>query len=1219
MKILKIELQNINSLKSNQPIVIDFESDEFKDIGLFAITGPTGAGKTTILDAITIALYHNVPRFNKTKGTLLDVVSYGANNAFSRVSFINNGVIYEASWQIRLANKSGKIIKNPKEEVRLKNLTTGQIIAQQKRKVIDEVEKVTQLNYSQFLRSVMLAQGEFASFLSAKGSEKGKLLEQITGEDIYKKIGQQILDRKSAEEKKLDNLNNKINHDDILSEEDKIDLKKQEKEINNELKKIENQIKSIEKITNWYANYNQLIKENNQLDLNHKTLDENIKLHQKELNRLLLHQKAEPFKELVQNINRVEKNKLNHSQSIKQIDNELAQLKPKLAELIEKEKNTNHQLNDSEKLFNEWLPKFDEISKLDSDIDNHRQNIEKNKKELDENTETKSRLITQNETLNKELKQNDFDIKNTKDWVEKNIFLLDINKQLPQWISDLTTFKNNQIQLTANQKTHQQKTEKLSEVNKELLDKNKEINKETLTLKNIESKINEFDKKLKALQLNTTNFNDKKDQLVKQLNQLTQLKNLSENFAKINQEIQLLNSTNFNLKSELTEQQQLLKQLSKQIDKQNQLVESFEENLKLKRSIKNYEEDRKELIDGKECPLCGSKEHPFVKHLKTFNISDDEHQLNQHKKELDELVSNKNKINNDITALLTKIDANHKQIEKLTTKINEVKQIKKELNIDIDLSNTIKINTEINLVKQHIEKVDQTIKDKEELSQQIKNVKANYDTQKDIVNKLKIKIATLNQQKEHLTEEIKQLNDAVNHLSKTCSETQNNLGGQMAKYNYQLPSIKQIDEFIESVKSDIINYQNTVKKLGDLKHKTSQINEKIKHNNKTITEKQKLIQNKVDTIKDIESKLKLLKNQRITLLPFNISVEEKRKSLNDNKNKLSEQLKEVINEIKKIESDQNKKQTLLKKHQTDLKDIEKELENFNTQLQQQLIKSDFDSKQKIENALLPQNEYQQFKKLQDNFNEKQIEINALKTKNKHQIEQLLKQKDFNLTEEESTQQFNQLNNKNKELIGLKGEIKEKFRKDLDIKNRNNLIYNQIKEQEKVCNVWRSLFKIIGSSKDAFNTYVQRLTLKQLLELANVHLYRLNKRYSLKMEDNYKPKEELNFNLIDHYQTDQARLVDTSSGGEKFIISLALALGLSDLASKNVRIDSLFIDEGFGTLDNNTLETVISTLETLQSQGKMIGIISHVENLKERITRQIKINKKSNGVSGVEIV
>ena len=161
--------------------------------------------------------------------------------------------------------------------------------------------------------------------------------------------------------------------------------------------------------------------------------------------------------------------------------------------------------------------------------------------------------------------------------------------------------------------------------------------------------------------------------------------------------------------------------------------------------------------------------------------------------------------------------------------------------------------------------------------------------------------------------------------------------------------------------------------------------------------------------------------------------------------------------------------------------------------------------------------------------------------------------------------------------------------------------------------------LLGGSKHAFNTYVQRLTLLNLINLANIHLFKLNKRYSLKMNETYKAGEELNFMLTDHYQTDEARLVDTSSGGERFLISLALALGLSDLASNNVSIRSLFIDEGFGTLDNDSLETVISTLETLHAQGKMIGIISHVESLKERISAQIQVLKKSNGVSAVEIV
>ena len=149
--------------------------------------------------------------------------------------------------------------------------------------------------------------------------------------------------------------------------------------------------------------------------------------------------------------------------------------------------------------------------------------------------------------------------------------------------------------------------------------------------------------------------------------------------------------------------------------------------------------------------------------------------------------------------------------------------------------------------------------------------------------------------------------------------------------------------------------------------------------------------------------------------------------------------------------------------------------------------------------------------------------------------------------------------------------------------------------------------------------MQRLTLKNLIDLANIHLYKLNRRYSLVLNPTYSKGEELSFKLLDYYQAEQMRAVDTCSGGERFLISLSLALGLSDLASNTVRIESLFIDEGFGTLDGDSLETVMSTLENFQSEGKMIGVISHVESLKERISTQIQIHKKGEGISELKLV
>ena len=161
-----------------------------------------------------------------------------------------------------------------------------------------------------------------------------------------------------------------------------------------------------------------------------------------------------------------------------------------------------------------------------------------------------------------------------------------------------------------------------------------------------------------------------------------------------------------------------------------------------------------------------------------------------------------------------------------------------------------------------------------------------------------------------------------------------------------------------------------------------------------------------------------------------------------------------------------------------------------------------------------------------------------------------------------------------------------------------------------------LNNFIGDSKGSrFSNYAQALTLSRLLALANARLQDMNDRYLLEHE-----LDGDDLLVIDQYQGNSRRAVKTLSGGESFIISLALALSLSDLASRNVRLESLFIDEGFGTLDPETLDMALSTLEKLQNDsGKTIGVISHVESLKERIHTQIKVKKSTHGYSELEIV
>ncbi|WP_317208086.1 SbcC/MukB-like Walker B domain-containing protein, partial [Tenacibaculum piscium] len=459
----------------------------------------------------------------------------------------------------------------------------------------------------------------------------------------------------------------------------------------------------------------------------------------------------------------------------------------------------------------------------------------------------------------------------------------------------------------------------------------------------------------------------------------------------------------------------------------------------------------------------------------------------------------------------------------------------------------------------------------------------------------------------------------TDELTIACNKLENTLKTNLAQFKYELPAINQADLFIENIEKSVAEYSKIQQNLEALKSEEKVINLDLENTKKQVENYTKTQNEFLQKKSASENNTKLLKEQRNSILPYEITVENKRESLQLRCKEASKKLEESKKDVQKILEEKSVKEALKVKNNQDLKVLSEEIKILEIEFNKQLKNSDFESKEAIEKALLSKENILKFSENKEQINKKQVELKTLKEENIKAKETLNNLKNFEVSEEDSKLKLADFQQKNKDFLTEKGEISEAFRKDKEIQDRNQDICQKIDAQTAICNVWKQLFKIIGNSKDAFNIYVQRLTLKHLLDLANVHLYKLNKRYSLKMEDSYKQKEELNFNLIDHYQTDKARLVDTSSGGEKFIISLALALGLSDLASKNVKIDSLFIDEGFGTLDSNTLETVISTLETLQAQGKMIGIISHVENLKERIPTQIQITKKSNGVSVLDVV
>jgi len=192
-----------------------------------------------------------------------------------------------------------------------------------------------------------------------------------------------------------------------------------------------------------------------------------------------------------------------------------------------------------------------------------------------------------------------------------------------------------------------------------------------------------------------------------------------------------------------------------------------------------------------------------------------------------------------------------------------------------------------------------------------------------------------------------------------------------------------------------------------------------------------------------------------------------------------------------------------------------------------------------------------------------------------------------------------------------GAIKQKLSDNTDAKAKHQQKQVLIKAQKTECTRWDALHSLIGSADGKkYRNFAQGLTFELMVSHANRQLEKMTDRYLLVRDED----QPLELNVVDNYQAGEIRSTKNLSGGESFIVSLSLALGLSKMASRKVRVDSLFLDEGFGTLDEDALETALETLSGLKQDSKLIGIISHVSALKERISILISVHPVSGGKS-----
>ncbi len=1187
MKILKLKALNINSLKGE--VEIDFRTF-LNDNALFAITGPTGAGKSTILDIITCALYGRTPRLKNPN----ELMARHTGECFCEVEFEIKGIVYRSSWSQNRARKNANG-KFQTAKMELSNVVTSTVIKQTLRDVPKYVEELSGLDFDRFKQSMVLAQGSFDAFLKANEKDRSALLEKITGTQIYAKISKEIYDTYSdfksgidMDEKLLasielmDSQKLKEKTEELKeTKQQKLEEDKKEKELIQIKSWLETLVKLEEDSVKYSKIFNGLIKEKEDKK------EDFIKLERsnRALNVETIYSQTSTLEIYI------EKDEKAYNKLIKEIEILKKRL---LLEEIEYEKSQKETLKEKGKLDTQ-LEKIKEFRRVQTLIIEKEKTLDELVSKIDSKIKEKIKLqkIVKSLILEYDIVEKEFD--NTKEYLEKN----KIDEKL---IASLPLIEKNIKDYEVED----------SILNKLLLDKEQIDLKEreeknivnTLQKEVIELKENYAKKELEYKEIELESLDDilKEEQLQTDIKRVESLKLSVEEYQSLNKKrleeeqiVSVNTKEKLTLKDTIQIQDSLVLELKRHI---STLREKRESEL----LIKKYEEDREKLVKNETCFLCGSTEHPFVEIHIEVDCNETAVLIKEKELALKKVEHKLKSLENTLVKVESKIESSSLELEKIDKEINSTHEVIEQKSIE-------NLEEEYLIIKEKLFSIKKRREEKERLLKLRDKANENYNLkQSEFLEKEKVLIKIISDKEQIIKDEI-QSSKKLKILKKQLTEQWKEYGLIFDKNSY-------IGDFEILIcrKQNFIDYQKNSKLLES------------KLNQKNIDKKEKETE-----LSSLESELKINSSDKIL---YKLDVEkQKEKSISilniADIDVYEAEVKSIFKQFQESEYKLNQKMTATKIKKEGLSKQKKSLkenlvknklifEGLKKKLNQELRSNEFITVEAFKMAILAKEQREvlstQCKSIEEKYKKYQtLKTDTVKKLEKHKEKKLSIKSIDEVNEELKSVQKNiddlQLN------IGAKEEILKRDKQDRE-KHEEKIV--KLEEKKEAFKIWVKLNDMLGSADgNKFAKFAQGITLDQLIHLANNHLTLLSARYEL--QRGTEQKHLLEIEVIDSYQGDVVRPVSTLSGGESFIVSLALALGLSELASQKIAIDSLFLDEGFGTLDEDSLETALNALNLLQNSGKMVGVISHVEALKERIPLQIKVVPKGDGTSFLEEV
>lgn len=1213
MRILGVRFKNLNSLMGEWHI--DFTHPEYSSDGIFAITGPTGSGKTTILDAVCLGLYGRTPRLDKVTKSSNEIMSRQSGECFAEVTFETGKGRYRCHWsQHRARKKPEGELQPARHEVA--DAESGTVLESRIIQVAGFIEETTGMDFDRFTRSMLLAQGGFAAFLQASPDARAPILEQITGTEIYSLISMKVHERRSHERDKLELLLAELKGIRVMSAEEEKELRAGLNDTQAHEAELGACLVGLNKAAAWLETMAALEKGISGLDTQQEDLEKRLSVFEPHRIRLERSRRALGLEGDYRGVAGLRDLQ---AKETGELQGALAALplKDKACEAsLAKRKAAGAGLEEARERQRSEAGVIKKVRDIDARLDEQKKHIEEKDKSIAGIEKQVAAYKVNIDTASRALQKAEVSLKAVHDYQAEHACdaaLLTDLAAIGRGFAALSDLEARYVAAgkecaasageTASAAAACTKSERDHEQAQTGFDKAQH---------DLVALADEAGLILKGRDI--THWRQEADGLKEREGHLRQTGEIIERSERTSSELGGLKTA---LESLRAGHEKLSAEIKICADKKMLLegtIAALETQATLLGRIRDLEDERKRLVDGKPCPLCGAVDHPYAQG-NIPELDKAETQLKEARAEFKQVSAKLGKLETELARVLAEIRHTEKDRDEKKSALDydEAQCTANMLKLHIEggpEERAGKVRDESAETRAKIAEIGGIIAAAEEMTRKEKAARGNLEDSRRLLEssgralqEARHRVDTAGREHARLARVLEALAEEVDTARAAALKDVEPFGIRKIPSAGLTAVLKDLTARRNAWQAKLDEETGLEKKIQDLKAGINQeeaLLEKLEHDLKVHC------RDRDDLVEQHDS---LGAARRGLYGEKNTDQEEKR--LADTVELANKTFDDAREAHARMENELNSLKEKIGALEEKTRSRSKELSQAEQKLRERIGKAGFEDESDYVSACLSEEERERLSRQERALTKEMTELEA---RRKDKAEALAAEREKHLTDQSLENIRDGISTGESDLKQIRLEIGGMLKSLMEnekLHERQQARIRNIDAQKIECARWDNLHQLIGSADGKkFRNFAQGLTFEMMTMHANRQLGKMTDRYLL-IRDATQPLE---LNVIDNYQAGEIRSTKNLSGGECFIVSLALALGLSQMASRKVRVDSLFLDEGFGTLDEDALETALETLAGLRQDGKLIGVISHVTALKERIGTQIQVTPETGGRS-----